>query len=93
MGRKSVASRTARETARRRSKYSINEIYRKKILSRYPECVGLMLDCPSLIDNPKTPPEKCNKCPHFMDSGFYCKPDSDERVREISALFQEFRKK
>lgn len=68
MGRSSVASRNARDAARKRSKYSVNEIYRRKILTSYPECAGLTIDCPSLIENPKAPPEKCNKCPHFLES-------------------------
>lgn len=94
MGRKSIATKTAGEISRRRhGKSSMSSIYRQKVISKYPECIGIMIDCPQLIENPKAPPEKCGRCPNFMESHFYRKPSTEEKVQELRALFEEFRKK
>ena len=88
MGRKSVASRAAREVARRKlGKSSIGDIYKKKLLSKYPECAGISPDCPNKIENIKNPPEICHKCPHFLESNYYDKPLASQKIQELHDLF------
>ena len=94
MGRRSVASRAAGEVSRRKmGKSSIGSIYRQKSLQRYPGCAGMMPECPAAIEDPRNPPDKCARCPHFMESPFYKKPSTDEKIMELRNLFEQFRKK
>lgn len=94
MGRRSVATRTAGEISRRKlGKSMISSIYRQKSFSRYPECPGSMAGCPDRIENPSSPPENCGRCPNFLESSFYKKPPPEEKIQELRALFEEFRKK
>lgn len=93
MGRKSIAARAARESARRRAmKMSMNDIY-KSFTAKYPHCAGLMAECPPVIDDPKNPPEKCRICPNFMESRYHKGSDAAaERIKEIHNLFASMRK-
>jgi hypothetical protein len=93
MSSKSVAARSARESARKRiGKFSINSIYKKVPAAGYPECAGVQETCPNQIEDLKNPPEKCRKCPHFMDSRHYEKHFNGDRLKQFHELFASLRK-
>lgn len=93
MSSKSVAARAARENARKRAgRFSINSIYRKGPRKEYPECAGSHETCPSQIEDLKNPPEKCRKCPEFLESSHYEKTFDEDRLRQFHDLFSSIRK-
>ncbi len=93
MSSKSVAARSARESARKRmGKFSINSIYRKSPSADYPNCAGSNGSCPNQIEDLKNPPEKCRKCPQFLDSRHHEKLFSEDRLKQFHELFSSVRK-
>lgn len=97
MGGKSIAHRAASYRARRAMlKYKIGDIFKEKVRKEYPNCAGTFEDCPKEILNPEEAPEQCKKCPIFVESKYYEKYATEEKIekaRELAQIFEELRKK
>lgn len=97
MGGRSIAHRAASYRARKAMlKYKMSDIFKEKVKKEYPNCVGTFEDCPKEIANPEDAPEQCRKCPLFVESKYYERYATEEKMekaKELAKLFQDLRNK